>query len=269
MIYPVIKIDVTSHIAVSTKRYSLIQRTSYAMNIRSGDCYKFLNDLCYMGYTQRLTTISSAGFKEILRQILQILNQKSMYQQIFLQTEQLYTKNIQSPIEGDQIDQRSTSLHESSDISPSQNQHMTSVVDESINVLAIKEYNDSDVGTWPKVLNARDIDRIIICGPSPVCLNNFPKDENGRHFSSTHYARKLSNEETIRQRWLVYSVTNDSVFCFCCRLIDLKSTTNLTTTVGFRNWKHLSEALKLHENSPNHKKAFTQWTEAEIRFKAG
>ncbi|XP_047106898.1 zinc finger MYM-type protein 5-like [Schistocerca piceifrons] len=135
--------------------------------------------------------------------------------------EQLYTKNIQSPIEGDQIDQRSTSLHESSDISPSQNQHMTSVVDESINVLAIKEYNVSDVGTWPKVLNARDIDRIIICGPSQVCLNNFPKDENGCHFSSTHYTRKLSNEETIRQRWLVYSVSNDSVFCFCCRLFDL------------------------------------------------
>ena len=127
----------------------------------------------------------------------------------------------------------------------------------------------SDLATWPKVLNMSIIDHIIMSGPSQVNLSEFPKDEKGRHFSSTHYSRKLSNEETIRRWWLVYSVSNNSVFCFCCQLFDSKSASNLASAEGFKKWKHLSDALKMHENSPAHKKALTQWTEAEIRLKTG
>ena len=128
--------------------------------------------------------------------------------------------------------------------------NIQSLTDETITINLTQNYNESDLATWPKVLNMSIIDHIIMSGPSQVHLSEFPKDEKGRHFSSTHYSRKLSNEETIRRRWLVYSVSNNSVFCFCCRLFDSKSASNLAAAEGFKKWRHLSDALKMHENSP-------------------
>lgn len=126
----------------------------------------------------------------------------------------------------------------------------------------------SDVGNWPDNRNNKMVDHLITLGPSQVQQPNFPKDESGRHFTSSQYFRKLPNNETILRRWLVYSPSKNRVFCFCCRLFNSQSTSNLTSE-GFNNWKHLSEILKTHENSALHKKYHHQWFEREIRLKRG
>lgn len=130
--------------------------------------------------------------------------------------------------------------------------------------------NLSDVGTWPAIRNSKTIDHIIAMGPTQIRIDrdNFPKDGIGRHFASSHYSRKLANNEIIPRRWLVYSISKDRVFCFCCRLFDRQSASNLVSE-GYNNWKHLSETLKMHENSTFHKKCYYQWFEAEIRLKRG
>ena len=128
----------------------------------------------------------------------------------------------------------------------------------------------ADVGTWPAIQNSKTIDHIITMGPTQIHIDrdNFPKDGNGRHFASSHYSRKLANNEIIPRRWLVYSISKDRIFCFCCRLFDSQSASNLVSE-GYNNWKHLSDILKMHENSVSHKKFYHQWFEAETRLKKG
>lgn len=59
-------------------------------------------------------------------------------------------------------------------------------------------------------------------GPDQVKDRHFPKDASNRHFSNFHYTRILNNRETVHRSWLVYSIKNNAVFCFCCMLFGEK-----------------------------------------------
>ena len=126
----------------------------------------------------------------------------------------------------------------------------------------------SDCGTWPVLRNVNIVDHLIAIGPIQINIDNFPEDEKGRHFSRSYYSRKLSNGEVLCRRWLVYSVSKDSVFCFCCLLLDNKSNSKLVCD-GFNKWQHLSDIVKIHENSTFHMKCYHMWVETEVRMKTG
>ncbi|XP_065675802.1 zinc finger MYM-type protein 5-like [Hydra vulgaris] len=120
----------------------------------------------------------------------------------------------------------------------------------------------------PLIRNSKVIDHIISNCQVQTHIDNYPKSDSGRHFSNCHFTKKLANNETIQRRRLIYSVSKDQVYRFCCRLFDSKSTSSLVSK-GYNNWKHLSEMSKIHESSTSHKKFYLSWIDTELRLKAG
>lgn len=47
------------------------------------------------------------------------------------------------------------------------------------------------------------------------------------------------NGEKIKGRWLIYLISADSAFCFCCRLFDPLSKSQFGQKLGHRDWKHI------------------------------
>ncbi len=129
---------------------------------------------------------------------------------------------------------------------------------------AISDLNDP--AKW-SVIN--DSLRTALVKHGPFQVKNFkgPKNDQNRRFSSTHFIRRLENGESIERQWLVYSTSNDTVFCFCCKLFSTKAIP--LAECGYQNWRHLPEALSGHERSSSHVEAFGKWKELELRLRLG
>uniref|UniRef100_A0A6P7GZ21 Zinc finger MYM-type protein 5-like n=1 Tax=Diabrotica virgifera virgifera TaxID=50390 RepID=A0A6P7GZ21_DIAVI len=104
-------------------------------------------------------------------------------------------------------------------------------------------------------------------GPYQIKEFDFPINKGKRRFSSLHYSKMLSNGEVVERSWLIYSVTNDAVFCFCCFLFDNLSTISDWPKKGYSDWGNLTRAVTMHEKSVNHRNAFRAWQELDIRLK--
>lgn len=127
---------------------------------------------------------------------------------------------------------------------------------------------NSDPSSWPEFINKNERDELILKGPLPLKADNdYPKNAQNRHFSNEYQFRCAENGEKVKRKWLVYSEGSDSVYCFCCRLFEPNSKSQLGQKSGFNDWKHLAERLRLHETSPEHFKYMTIWLEAELRLK--
>ena len=57
--------------------------------------------------------------------------------------------------------------------------------------------NISDPATWPVTRNGKIINHIITSGPVQTHIDNYPKNDTGRHFSNFHFTKNLANNETI------------------------------------------------------------------------
>ncbi|XP_073025273.1 uncharacterized protein [Primulina eburnea] len=103
-------------------------------------------------------------------------------------------------------------------------------------------------------------------GPNRDVINVFPKDSANRHFNVSHYKRILPNREESDRRWLLYSVSCNKIFCFCCKLFK-KQVTNTgygqLANEGYNDWHNLSRCLANHEASKEHMECMTNWLQLE------
>ncbi|XP_042400828.1 zinc finger MYM-type protein 1-like [Zingiber officinale] len=140
--------------------------------------------------------------------------------------------------------------------------------DEDINQEILFPLNVDDPGNWDKIPNIRDF--LVERGPKRDDGILFPLDNTGRHFNPSHYKRQLSNGEKSDRRWLVYSISMDKVFCFCCKLFKTQRTTmklGHLVDEGYKDWKNISRCLSLHETSRDHIDCMTSWIELETRLR--
>jgi len=72
-----------------------------------------------------------------------------------------------------------------------------------------------------------------------------------RYFNKALFIRKLKNNESVERKWLLYSPSKKSVFCFSCCLFNF-SDTSLCSQSGCNDWKHINSIILSHENSSAH-----------------
>ena len=92
-------------------------------------------------------------------------------------------------------------------------------------------------------------------------------ESDGRSCHHQYFKKTLVSDEKMPRSWLMYSMENNSLFCFCCKLFS-KRMINFTSS-GMANWKHASTYLTSHENSPEHLKCMKAWKELAVRLKSG
>lgn len=120
-----------------------------------------------------------------------------------------------------------------------------------------------DPAVWP-ALNDRLLTLLVEKGPKQNKEICYPVT-SGRKFNNKHFTRLLSNGETIVRSWLVYSISNDSIFCFCCKLF-MQSSQIPISSIGFNNWNHVGRVLMEHEKGAVHVDSFKKWKEFELRL---
>ncbi|KAL4083493.1 hypothetical protein QTP88_028809 [Uroleucon formosanum] len=123
-----------------------------------------------------------------------------------------------------------------------------------------------DPAKWPEINDKMKL-LLVKNNPLQINLKYYPFDDYKRKFSNAHYFKTLSNGEKLNRTWLIYSESSDSVFCFCCKLF--KKDISSLSKQGTRDWKNISQILKRHENSPNHKIAYEDWKVLQTRMMQG
>lgn len=123
-----------------------------------------------------------------------------------------------------------------------------------------------DPGLWPASMTNDYVNILVSRCPVQVSKFDFPINDDGRKFTNNYYYRNLPNGEKINREWLVYSISKDSVYCFCCKIFG-KSVSSLSSLDGFSNWQHLSLTLKRHETSISHSENVKSWVQLNNMLK--
>lgn len=107
--------------------------------------------------------------------------------------------------------------YSASDIAPQETANISSIIGpqtaEQISVHS-EEDTFNDPSNWPTTVTQGPRDILIERGPYQVKGIDFPRDSAHRN---VHYRRTLTNGERLEKPWLVYSVSKDVTFCFCCK----------------------------------------------------
>lgn len=82
-----------------------------------------------------------------------------------------------------------------------------------------------------------------------------------RSLTRNVFTRKLTNGECVERSWLIYSPLKKSVYCYCCRIFNYTITigNSLSSSNGFKDWKHISNFLMEHKNSSVHKQSMMKY----------
>ncbi len=127
----------------------------------------------------------------------------------------------------------------------------------------------NELVNWPSPLTDRIQIKLVCRGPSRLPPDFvFRRNERDRRSCHHQYVKKtLLSGEKMARSWLMYSMKNNSLFCFCCKLFSKRKF--YLTSSGMANWKHASTHLKSHENSPEHLNCMKAWKELAVRLRSG
>lgn len=130
---------------------------------------------------------------------------------------------------------------------------------------ALLDVDYGDPANWPSYCDDNYRLLLVQNGPHQIVTHDFPKDAQKRRFSPTYYKRILPNGEHVYRSWLIYSVTKDAAFCFCCKLFNKKSMSTLQEP-GSKDWKNIGAILSSHERNTYHLENYQAWKELELRL---
>ncbi len=126
----------------------------------------------------------------------------------------------------------------------------------------------NDPADWPPVLTDFVRAEFVRRGPFKPGLDfSYPKDKSRRVFHSDLLQRQLSNGEKVPRSWLSYSVKNNAVYCFCCKLFSTKDYKIIKE--GVNDWSNINVILGHHEGSPEHTNNMLKWRELDLCLSRG
>ena len=119
----------------------------------------------------------------------------------------------------------------------------------------------SDLGTWPETVDSMNQDYWILHG-SATCQNADANFSSSKQASKTQFRscskslftheHKLT-KETSKRSWLCYSPTKSSLFCFTCKVMNVKG--NQFSEGGFNDWHNAATRVLTHEQTAAHRNA--------------
>lgn len=124
---------------------------------------------------------------------------------------------------------------------------------------------EQDPAHWP--LHFTDVEKSRYCEKDLTFFQNKNSDFNSsvrkykdqnRFFNTKHFTRTLNNGEKCERKWLLYSQSTGSVYCYTCKLFGVDHDNSFVT--GFSNWKKIN-LISAHENSSEHKQNMLTWIE--------
>lgn len=127
----------------------------------------------------------------------------------------------------------------------------------------------TDPANCPSPLTDRIRTELVRRGPSrlPPYFVFQRNESDGRSCHHQYFKKTLVSGKKMARSWLIYSMKNNSLFCFCCKLFSKK---NIHLTIsGMANWKHVSTHLPSHEKSPEHLNCMKAWKELAVRLRSG
>lgn len=138
-------------------------------------------------------------------------------------------------------------------------------VTEEKNVLLQETKVEQDPSLWPEAMTDHIRHAYLNKGPE-YFQNNDGKfkasmrkcSKQNRSLSARLFESRQLNGESFIRRWLLYSKSNGSVYCFVCKLFCSDNNSSLFIS-GFSNWKRAEEKVKAHENCLEHRKSLLTW----------
>jgi hypothetical protein len=104
---------------------------------------------------------------------------------------------------------------------------------------------------WQTIINdfRRDFSQALVKNGFRQIENfEYPSNKKKRKFDQRFFMCRMQNREMVPRKWLMYSVSLDSLFCFSCKFFSNENTS--WTKRGYYGWPmydHTSTTLEKHE----------------------
>ena len=116
----------------------------------------------------------------------------------------------------------------------------------------------------------KDVENAVISGPQ-THPKIFPNDNKNIRFPISLLSQRQQNGDNNDREWLVWSETNQAIYCFPCRLYrtSIYGASHLSSIDGWSvslGWKKLYDRIPDHEKTAIHRRNYLEWRGLERRL---